>query len=88
MLGIEKKFNFMDEMKVPKDLIDTSHEHSDAEPLFATMTAAKAKKMRHHVFTILKRIQQIKMLEQKQTSGFSTAISFNMYNMQPQLGAT
>jgi hypothetical protein len=56
----------MDEVKVPKDLLnDTSHEHSDSEPLFATMTAAKAKKMRHHVFTILKRIQQIKMLERK-----------------------
>jgi protein-disulfide isomerase-like protein with CxxC motif len=66
IIGIEKKFNFMDEVKVPKDLLnDTSHEHSDSEPLFATITAAKAKKMRHHVFTILKRIQQIKMLERK-----------------------
>jgi hypothetical protein len=36
------------------------------------MTAAKAKKMRQHIFTILKRIQQIKMLERKQTSGFSS----------------
>ena len=58
IVGIEKKFNLMEEMKVPKELLaDTSYEHSDAEPLYATMTAAKAKKMRLHVFTILKRIQ-------------------------------
>ena len=72
-MGIEKKFNLMDEAKVPKELLaDINYEHSDAEPLYATMTAAKAKKMRQHVFTILKRIQQIKMLERKQTSGFSS----------------
>jgi hypothetical protein len=79
---LEQKFSLHEEAKVSKDLL--KHESNaalvnDAEVLFVNFTQSKAKRMRQEIFQILKRVQEIRVLDRKQISPY---FGYNMQRLQ------